>query len=163
MKRIAIILITICFLNSAVASAQQEDQYKALFIKQFTKYIKWSGNSGKVKVAVIGDSPVAVYLDKLQAKAGNIEVIKIEDIGQAIDAQILFIEKDKSKLVAEAHSKLANHPVLIITEQEGTIKKGSAINFVVRNNRLTFEISKAMLDRRDVMISGELKRLGILI
>ena len=70
---------------------------------------------------------------------------EIEDI---TDCQILYFSGSfgYSKNAATVKQKLGGKNSLIITESEGAINDGSIINFVIRDDKLKFELSQKNAD-----------------
>jgi len=57
--------------------------------------------------------------------------------------------------------KLAGNNTLIVTESEGSLDKGSAINFVSVDGIMKFEISREGLKRNNLMTSSVLERMAV--
>jgi hypothetical protein len=51
---------------------------------------------------------------------------------------------------------------VIVSEYPGSIAQGADINFVIREDRLRFELNPSRLQRKSIQIAGELKRLAII-
>lgn len=144
--------------------------FKKTFIWAFTKYIEWpsSYNSGEFVIGVLGDTPLESYLNDLKEKYEVVEgqKIKIEtysNVSKIEKCHILYIPDDKSNLLNSVLSKLKGKSTLIITEGEGLASRGAIINFVVRNNKIKFEINKKNAESYSLQVSSVLSDLGILI
>lgn len=144
-------------------TGQDEKKYKALFISQFTKYVNWPETSGSTKIVVIGDAEIAKFLKELNEKKSlNFEIDKTNSLGSVSqDVNILFISNSKSNLLSQVVQKYKGLPVLIISEKHGLCQKGSAINFVLKDDKLAFELNERTLTKHKLKVAGQLKKLAI--
>jgi hypothetical protein len=163
MYRLAIVLL---FPLSVFA---QDYKFHSVFIYNFTKYVEWpdSYKSGDFVIGVLGSTSLTDYLDAM-AKTKTVgsqplKVSKFANSGAIGKCHILFIPVDQSDKFEEVKSKLNGKPTLIITEKEGLAASGSGINFVQIDGRWKFELNEAAINAQNLKVSGELKRLAILI
>jgi len=147
----------------------QNYQLHAVYMYQFTKYIKWpdTKNTGDFVIGVLGESPATEYLQKMAdaKKVGSRNIIlkkysNAEGIG---DNHMLFIGKNVIDSVNQILPKIQETNTLLITEEEGFGLEGSNINFVERNGRLVFELNQNAMRREDLRVSSELSRLAIVL
>ncbi|MBC8166459.1 MAG: YfiR family protein [Bryobacteraceae bacterium] len=152
-------------LLSANTEAQQplEDEVKAAFLLNFTKFIEWPttafrDESSAITICLLGESPVADALPHLvqgERASGRLIVAKKVKRSEAIDGcQVLFIaksEKDVAKLLAGVRLS-----VLTVGESEGFIKEGGMIGFVTENRRVRFDVSQARAAKAMLLINGRL-------
>jgi hypothetical protein len=149
------------------AVTHAEDQYapdtvKAAFLYRFAGYVEWPGGAlaPQFTIAVLGADGVASELQRLlpdhviQGRPAQVRVIKTP---QEIDgAQIVYIgvrhSADTRAVVAAAGSR----PVLIVTDDERGLDEGGAVNFMMVDRRVRFEVSLTAADRSGLKISSEL-------
>ncbi|MBC7850325.1 MAG: YfiR family protein [Chitinophagaceae bacterium] len=163
----ALALIAILLLCNNSASAQESDYtVHANIIYRFTKYVKWpdENKSGDFIIGIAGDSPVEEELKTLISNktVGNRKIVirKVFASGATLNCHILFVSEDASSNIKKWIARMANIPVLIVTESEGMARKGSCINFVIINDRLKLEINKTNIEQRKLGIATELLSLG---
>jgi hypothetical protein len=53
-------------------------------------------------------------------------------------------------------SAIGSKPTLLVTERAGALAEGATINFVVRNNRILYEIDSAAASRRGVLLGSKI-------
>lgn len=163
-KRWILLLLFVC---SMPLARGQDEKFKALFMYNFTKYLEWPGakKSGNFRIAVLGNSPIISELQTIATKKTvenqKIEVVKLNEIGAAVDCHILFIPAGRSYNVEEIKSKLAGKAVVIITDSPGAAKDFSGINYVKQDGKQSFEINKKHLDSQGVMVNSNLISLGV--
>ncbi|MDQ3112010.1 MAG: YfiR family protein, partial [Bacteroidota bacterium] len=62
---------------------------------------------------------------------------------------------------ADITARLKGKATLLVTEQPGLAKKGSAINFVVVENRQKFELNQNNAEKNNLKVSSSLLALAI--
>jgi len=140
-----------------------------LYIYSFTKYVQWpeSNSKGDFEITVLGDSPIIEALKEMAAakKVGE-RAIKINKIGSLAELKrcnILFIPSGQSSVLAEALVKSQNLSALVVTEADGLGAKGSCINFIIKDGKLSFELNQGSMAKQNLKVSNELTRYAILI
>ncbi|MDF2452065.1 MAG: putative transrane protein [Bacteroidota bacterium] len=145
---------------------------KAAFIFNFTKFVEWEkseANTPTFVIGVIGDSPIQQHLSELAAsKTINNKKIEIVKCGaktpSGCKCQILFVPETVSTADFQNFiSELTTKNVLIISERKGFLDQGSAINFLVIENRIKFEISMQSLNKSNLKASSQLLKLATAI
>ena len=160
-----LLIIFLLIFTSTLLSAQIP-KFEAIFIYNFTKYVKWPNNNAEFfTIGVIGNSDVYKELETI-AKNKKVDnktiLIKTYKKTEFIDQpKIIFIGKSKSNIIAEIITKLGSSNTLIITEKEGLSKKGSAINFVIRDNKQKFELNATNATKYGLQVSNALSQLAI--
>ncbi|MCG8310299.1 MAG: YfiR family protein [Cytophagales bacterium] len=149
----------------------QKEKYQSLFIYNFTKYIKWpeSYNPNRFVIGVIGSSKILESLNAMTAakkKTVNgkvLEIKKYSSVSEIDDCNILFISEDMSGELGQIEHETSSKPVLIVTDVPGLAAQGSMVNFVEQDGKIKFELNRASVDRRGLIVSGSLINLAILI
>ena len=70
------------------------------------------------------------------------------------------MEQSFDKDLPQITEKLAGKNVLLITESERALKKGSMINFILVEGKIKFEIAEETMKGQKFKISDELRRLA---
>lgn len=140
---------------------------KAVYLYNFTRYFEWPGNmrEGNFVICTIGSNPgISNELNKMaqQKMVGN-QKIELKSAGSLSDAgkcNILYLLGENSALVKEAMSQYKGKGTLVITEKTGMAKAGAVINFVVHDNKQTFELNTASAQKSGLKVSTNLKDLA---
>lgn len=172
-KRKYIVLITAVFFLSSFFQGMRNDaeeySVKAAFMYNFTKFVEWdkSETSPTFIIGIIGDSPIYKPLQDLAATKTidnkKIEVMKCNATSPSnCMCQILFVpesvkNKDFQSFITELN---ATKNVLIISESKGFLNNGSAINFLVVDNHIKFEINISSLNKYNLKASSQLLKLA---
>jgi hypothetical protein len=150
--------------DAAVMNAHQ----KAIFLYNFTKLIEWPTDykTGNFVIGVYGSYiPLVNELNKLAstktAGTQKFEIKEVASVEAAAKYHILFVSTDRMPQFAEVTSKLKGHGTLLVTEKEGMTKKGSAINFVVVENKIKFQLSKANAEKQQLKVSRDLEAFAV--
>lgn len=172
MKKLLIIFVAL-FSMSADMRLQQEDtnaKIKAVFLYNFTKYIEWppAYKEGNFVIGVLGtNATLMAELNKLaSAKMAGTQKFEIRNLTSfegSTKCHILYIQPDKGGDLAEVVSKVKGKSTLIVTEKPGLARQGSAINFVVQDNKTKFELNKANAEKYNLKVSSNLSSLAIVI
>jgi hypothetical protein len=172
MRKALIILLSVFFLSFDLVeySLYQKDdgpsKIKATHLYVFTKYFEWPDNSSTTfNISILGENPgLMSELTKLSATKSvgskKIEIKNINSIAEANGPEILFILSDKSGVLTEAISKFKGKGTLIVTEKQGLAKVGSAINFVIVENNIKFELNKTSAGKAGLKVSSKIEPLA---
>ena len=145
-------------------AANLERSVKAAFLYKFISYIEWPDGAfpradTPITIAVMGDDQFADELTKLvsgrSVEGRPLVVRKQKDDDLPADTHILFITRAETTARLRATGKLSR-PILIVTESEGALSQGSAINFLVTGGRVRFEVSLEAAERRGLRLSSRL-------
>ncbi|WP_077033523.1 YfiR family protein [Pelomonas sp. KK5] len=153
-------------LAPAVALAQadegaDESHVKAAFVYKFTGYVDWperafDGPDAPFVIGVLGTSPLLGELSQLTAgrkvRERAIVVRKVVAGEAAAPLHLLFVGRAQ----AWHGDAAAARPVLIVTEAEGAMPRGSMINFLIVDRRVRFEIALPSVERAGLRMSSRL-------
>ncbi len=175
MKRIAVIFIAFLCISAdwvRMPILQEPNtgnsKIKATFIYNFTKYIAWPDKykEGNFVIGVLGTTPfyndLTALLSTKQVGAQKFE-IKSYTSAESITGicHILFIPIENSAMLPDVLKKMKGKSTLIVTEKSGLAKQGSAINFIVDNNKQRFELNKSNIEKYSLKVSTSLEALAI--
>jgi hypothetical protein len=144
----------------------QEEKYIGLFIYNFTKYFDWPENSknSDFVIQILGHKSVFDELTRLTAgkKVGtqNIVLQNISTVQEVTKSQIVFIGHWQSRVLPDVVTKIENGPTLLITEMEGMLDKGAAINFIIRDGTIKFEMKMANVNSHQLKTDQRIRELA---
>lgn len=149
-------------------TAVREASLKAAFIYNFTRYIEWE-NVNNDKEFVIGIVGAFAQNGAMREIANNYLVKnkkivlrhfnKPEDIG---DCHILFIPRNCPYPLQSILNKVGKD-VLTISEEPGMARQGTAINFIVVDDKLKFEINLKALYSAGLRAGSQLLKLAVIV
>jgi len=153
-------------------TAVPEYELKAEFVGRFTLFVDWPPGSlpappAPFVIGVIGDSPVAGYLEK--RVAGELvkdrpvvvrEGVELDEVGQC---QLLFISSSAEASLERILELTKDRPILTVADSEGFAERGVLINFLVLDRHVHFEINESAVDRSGLRFGSKLYRLARLV
>lgn len=165
-KKVLLALALVLTLIMPSQRAMAQDQLakpKALLTLSFIRYLGWSdaARKGDFVIGVLRDREMASWLSSQSEgkKFGfqNVVVKTFRSVAEVTDCQVLYVSKNISfsRNAATLLDKVGKD-TLIMTEEEGATQSGSMINFVVRDNRLRFELSKKNAQMANIQFGQKL-------
>jgi hypothetical protein len=159
------LFVSLIFFSLIIKVNAQEEKFKAIFIYNFTKHVSWPVRPGNFIISVLGNDDIIPEIEGIASKrmVGNlkIEVNKVNTPADIANCNIIFIPQGKSNMIAQVVEKAIARNILVITEKQNACSLGSDINFVSNGGKITFEISKANIEKYGLKVSGDLIQLGI--
>lgn len=168
---VKIALILMPFFTIYGKGMAQSDQanlkLKGIYVYQFAKNVDWPKEfkTGDFVIGVLGDKEM---FDQLNASYANktigsqaIKVSYFESISEVAKCHILYVGSKLSSKVSEINSKMHKYKTLIVTDGSNLLSTGSVINFVVKDSKIAFEISKKNADKLDLVIGQTLEKLAV--
>ena len=165
MKKIAWIILVGILTVFRPANAQEE-KYIGLYIYNITKYFDWppASKSGNFIIEVFGHQSVYTELQRLTAGKTignqNIVVRNYTAIDQMGDCHIIFVGHWQTRYFDQVVQRIGSKPTLIITEYDGLLAKGAAINFVIYNNKIEFELKPSNATRYGLKMDPRIRQLA---
>lgn len=150
---------------AAQGAEAPEASVKAAFIFKFAGYIEWTASAfpapdTPLVIGVIGADEVAAELERIvpgRNVAGHPVVVRRVKQGEALRGmQMLFIGRAEAPAQPALLRAAQSQGVLAITESAKALEQGSAINFVVYDNRVGFEVSLDSAEKSGYRISSRM-------
>lgn len=142
-----------------------EVQIKAAFLYKFGGFVEWppeafSGPQGVFVIGVIGAEALAEELGRVVAGRTIRDrpvIVKRLRHGEATgQLHMLFVGSAESSRLPEVLKAVAGQPVLLVTESENAVSRGSMINFVRTEDRIRFDIALPSAERGKLKVSAQL-------
>ncbi len=175
MKNATALFFLLFLILSTSAIGQNAHKLRAVFVYNFSRYIAWPNGykAGDFVIVTLGKSDIDRELKNIAArkKAGSQKIViktagSVSELSSYIATQkchILYVSSALSKKMTSINKAVAGKSILIITNNDGLAKgkNGSAINFVLRNNKQKFELNEGNAKKRGLKIDKKLKKLSI--
>jgi hypothetical protein len=160
------LLLGCCATSLGAAGAYSEQAVKAAFLYRFAGYVEWPQDAlpaAAFSIAVLNADDVAAKLEQLaidhplQNRATQVRRMKgAESLREGPLPQILYIGPSDSAALRGAIAALGARPVLIVTDDPRGLELGGAVNFLIVDRRVRFEVSLGAAQRAGLVISSEL-------
>ena len=142
-----------------------EAQVKAAFLYTFGGFVEWpaeafAGSGAPFVIGVMGAESVAAELEQVVAgrtiQERPVSVRRVRRGDPLGRLQILFVSEIESARLPEIAAATRGRPVLLVTESESSISRGSMINFVEIETKVRFDVAPAPAERDHLKISARL-------
>lgn len=167
----AIVALLPLRLASGADPESLEYRVKAAFLLNFGKFVEWP-NAGRAagrpfSFCVLGSDSFGHVLESTIAgkTIGDrpTEVRRLKTASEAKTCQVVFIAASERGRMQQILQALSDEPVLTVSEIPGFAERGGMINFVLKDNRVQFEINPERAVRARLRISSHLLRLASVV
>lgn len=145
-------------------AATLEHRVKAAFLYKIAGYVEWPRASfaqpeTPVTIGVVGAGSLAAELSQIvagrtaQNRPVAVRRLKAGELPSGV--HMLFVGRGEGAL-AQLVQRAQQRSVLVVTESEGALVQGSAINFIIVDGRVRFEISLASAEKSGLRLSSRL-------
>ena len=151
--------------GEAQAAEISQQQVEAAYLYKFGGYVTWPDKAfaspdSPIVIGVAGAGPVVEDLTAMvMGRTINnrpVEVRRIHDAGQLAGVHILFIGAPSAAESGALFEASRGRPILVVTEGDGGLGLGSAVSFVVVNERLRFDVSLDAVQANGLKLSSQL-------
>ncbi|MGC3983444.1 MAG: YfiR family protein [Pseudorhodoferax sp.] len=141
------------------------DQVKAAYIYNFGNFVDWPdgvfpASDSPLQIGVVEADGLAQQLAHAVAgrtvRGRSVAVRTLRPRDPTAGVQMLVIGKLAPPQLGEVLVAARGQPVLLVTEAEGALARGSMINFVMADQRLRFEIAAKTAEQSGLTISARL-------
>jgi hypothetical protein len=166
-RRIAALAACVAIV-APVARAQApslEAAVKATYLHKIAAFVEWPASAfaapdGPLELCVAGNDPVGRLAD--EAVAGRmyathpIAVRHVAHPAQTAACHMLYVAGLRDDAVAAYLDSVRDKPVLTVTDGAASRRARGVINFVVRDNRVRFEIDLDLATLQHLAVSSKL-------
>lgn len=156
---IIISLLSIQYAYSQVNSATLQ----AVFLYQSIKYLEWpSDELANFEILVVGEGEIYQELLKIakSRKVGNRSIVvkQVKSIASAPLCHIvIFTESAQAEsLIISVSAK----PILLVTNVEGMLEKGSDLNFIKKGDKLSYQLNASALQSKKIKVSSSFSAMA---
>jgi YfiR/HmsC-like len=155
--------------TGAVAQVASEYDLKAAFLYNFTKFVEWpptafAAQSSQLKVCILGENPFGKILDSViegeEVQGRRLTLLRVDVLHNPDLCHILFVSRSERERIPAILAAVQGSPVLTVSETEGFVDRGGAINFKVLDGKVRFEINQSAAERAGLKMSSKLLRLA---
>jgi hypothetical protein len=141
-----------------------EASVKAAFLLKFPAYIEWPPNvfasaDAPFVFGVVGDDEIATELEHLASGrqvSGHSIVVKRVQGDNPRGLQVLLVGRGIADRLPAVIRAAQLPGLLVVTENDKGLAAGAAINFVVQDDRVGFEVSPEAAEKNGLRISSRM-------
>ncbi|MBU4262484.1 MAG: YfiR family protein [Proteobacteria bacterium] len=146
----------------------QEYRLKAAFLVNFARFITWPEQSFSAKqqeftICVAGVNPFSNVLSAVESKQINgrkIRVTYVDSLRKVPQCHLLYVSRSEEEDLAYLSTGIALHPVVTVSDIPGFVKAGGSIEFILKENRLSFIINHSALKQRGIQAGASMLDLA---
>jgi hypothetical protein len=146
----------------------QEYQVKAAFLYNFAKFVDWPpagpGAKDPLVIVVFGQDPFGPALENtVWGKSINnrpVAVRRASRVEQVMPCHVLFISREERRRTPEVLEAVESAGVLTVSEADGFLDQGGAVQLLTDGNRVRFEINLGAARRSGLNVSSKLLSLA---
>jgi hypothetical protein len=154
----------------AQAPPPTEYQLKAAFLFNFAKFVEWppaafASNTSPIVIGVLGQNP---FHDDLAQMVRNktidnhpLVIQEFRALAEATNCHILFVSTSEKDRLPEILKALKGASVLTVGEMDHFTESGGMINFVIKENKIRFQINSDQAAKAGLKISSKLMSLAL--
>jgi hypothetical protein len=170
LRRAATLLVAAALAACALAGHAQgntgstEYQIKAAFLYKFLSFVEWPAQAlpadTPLQVGVLGADTLADELAKVVASrpvnGRPVMVRKVRSSEALGELHVLFVGRGSSERVPQILSAARGRALLTVSESDDAFALGSAINFVVVDDKVRFDVALQRAEQSGLKISARL-------
>jgi hypothetical protein len=147
-----------------------EYQIKAAFLYNFAKFVEWppaafANATSPLVIGILGENPFHDDLAQMvRTKTVDNHPLLIQEYRSAKEAtncHILFISTSEKDRLSEILKHLKGASVLTVAEMDQFTEGGGMINFVLKGNKIRFQINNDAAKSAGLKISSKLMSLAL--
>ena len=164
--------ITILILFTGLCSYGQtaddvNNKIKGMYMYQFAKNVNWANKEhakGDFEIGIFGEKELFDQISgKFSGKLIGSQPIKVKYFSAAsnvTNCHILYIAKKNNNHVTEFSKKFKSEKTLIVSNGKGQLTNGAVISFIIKDNKIAYELSKTNANKKDLEIGQMLIKLA---
>lgn len=143
---------------------------KAAYLTKFGIYVEWPGAAfasptAPLNLCVIGDDPFGALLDTA-AEAQRIDghpiaVRRVKTVSRETGCHVLYVAASEAPRQAQIVDALRGSAVLTVSDARNGANAATAISFVVKDNRVRFNVDEEAAAQNGLAISSKLLGLAL--
>jgi hypothetical protein len=166
----AVLSLGLASTNAAAADQSLEYGVKAAFLAKFGLFVEWpettfSSPNQSFLLCVLGDDPFGSAFDKISGqqavKGRRIEVRRLKTVSKDNNCQILYVATSEAPRVGQILESLRGSSTLTVTDGRSATEPAGMINFVIKDDRVRFDIDEEMAAQNGLFISSTLLGLAV--
>jgi hypothetical protein len=153
---------------AAQAPDTLENDVKAAFLFNFTKFIDWppaafQGPSDPLRLCIVADAVFIRSVDRIiegETVRGRPLRRVVPETSELARCHVLYVGRGESDRAGRLLSSVAGAPVLTVGESPKFTAQGGAIEFVLVNDRVRFDVNRQAAERAGLTVSSKLLRVA---
>lgn len=174
-KHLALTIVyTLVAFSTPLCAAQipkaTEYEVKAAYLYSFGKFVNWPSNASAggpddFVICVLGQDPFGANLqtivagEKIGGKPVTAKRISTKEDGS--HCRIIFISASEQPRLKQILTDFTPSNVLTVSDMPDFTARGGMIQFVMRDNKVRFEVNLTAAERAGINLSSELLKVAV--
>ncbi len=155
--------------QGATTSGPSRYEVTAAYLFNFSKFVEWPQGTfaeatDPIAICVLGESPLEPLLDEAvkgkRVSGREIVVRKTASLSKTSGCHILFLAPSEPERLDDALARLADRPVLTVSDADSVADRGAVIGLTLENRRVRFEVNMAAAGRAGLKLSSQLLKVA---
>jgi len=168
-RAVLAVLLLSSFTPSGATASVDEDEVKAAFLLNFTRFVDWpesafAAASSPFVICVLNDSGFArTAAGVIGDRTVGDRPVRVRDTTNAQDANachILFVPASQGGMHQTVIATLSADSVFTVSDSDGFAEMGGVANFKRAGSKLGLEINRAAAARAQLKVSARLLRIA---
>ncbi len=155
--------------GSESSKTPPEFEVKAAFLFRFASFVEWPqriASGDRFEIGIVGDDPFGSafkpFMDQpIQGRQLRITHDPLN--AESPKPRILFVSSSEADHIADVLRRVADKPVLTVSDIDGFAARGGILNFVLRDKKIRFVINVQAADRAGLKLSSRLLKLAEIV
>lgn len=166
------ILSTYSFLYAKNLKSVAANQVKAAFIYNLIQFIEWPATTfanavSPIEIGIFGKDPFGSLIDEVvegvRVQGVALKIRRSSKLEDLQSCQVIFISRSEAKFLPRILGDLEKRPILTISDMDQFAWKGGIVGFVIRQNKVRFQINLNAARKSGLKISSKVLRLAEII
>jgi hypothetical protein len=155
-----------------VAGAEGPSEYevKAAFLFHFSKYVEWpegtfAGPADRIVICLMGENPFGNLLEEdvknKKVNGRELEIRETKSDPGTAGCHIVFIAFSEQRRMEEILARLAEKPILTVSDGESLADRGVMLGLTLREGRVRFEVNLISAKRAGLRLSSQLLKVAV--
>jgi hypothetical protein len=156
-----------CGVNGQQPSKPQEYQVKAVYLYNFGRFVEWPAAANPEElftICVFGRDPFGDVLDATLAgeTIDNQKLVarRISSLKETPHCRILFVSSSEAPRTREILKSVEKSRTLTVSDMPNFTANGGMIQFVVRDNKVRFEVNLRAAEKAGLSLSSQLLKVA---
>ena len=170
LSRIACVAALLYSVNLwAAESKPSEFEVKAAFLSNFARFVEWPEGTEQdtLRICIVGVDPFGNAFQTVLGRSPGSQPVHVDHL--TVDnvlegsCHILFVSSSETRKLGEILRRTRSAPMLTVSDVDGFAKAGGMVGFIIRKNKIRFQINPSAATQAGLRLSAKLLRLAEIV
>ena len=165
------VFLVASFHVSSQTTPTPDSNVKAVFLYNFTQFVKWSSEAEDEQkpfiIGILGEDPFGTFIDETvvgaKVKSRAVVVQRYSSTKDITGCSILYISISEAAKVKEILTALPQKNLLTVSDIPDFARAGGMIRFIKLDGKIKLQINNSVAKAADIHISSKLLRLANIV